>query len=454
MRARTFAIPRGRSRVSAGARRRGGRPARGVGGDGRASIFAAGRSRRSPPRRASSAMRNPGSTLDLAVDIIDCDDDAVAYNGHARRRRSARDRARRLPRPDAARRANSMRRMRCASALRVLRGARRRAGPLSRRRRHRRPHRSPRAGHRAARAPRRARGSAVLRRSLPAPAGLPGDAAARYADAPRTRSRPRCGDGRRWAAAAAAPRDAREDALVHRAVAAARHRRRRSVPPERRRRQGDADREDRRQTGRERARSNSRMRGAPMSGRGAASRSPASASSRRSATTSRDVGRARRRCKAAPRRSRCFDASGFTTRIAAEVKDFDEQRDHRAAQVPEFRQSLASLRARRRRGSDARRRHRARRDDDAERWGCAVGTGMMGVDFADLAAVQRPLGARRRARPARTARPTIPPPTRAPSAAARARRGSRSSRAASAFAATRRRCTRPARPAGRRSAPR
>jgi len=28
-------------------------------------------------------------------------------------------------------------------------------------------------------------------------------------------------------------------------------------------------------------------------------------------------------------------------------------------------------------------------DDDGDRWGCAVGTGMMGVDFADLSAVQR-----------------------------------------------------------------
>jgi 3-oxoacyl-(acyl-carrier-protein) synthase len=83
-----------------------------------------------------------------------------------------------------------------------------------------------------------------------------------------------------------------------------------------------------------------------------------------------------------------FDASGFPTRIAAEVKGFDDRvitaprkylnyanRSHRFA--------LAAA-------------EEAMRDagiaptiDDDDRWGCAVGTGMMGVDYADLAAVQR-----------------------------------------------------------------
>lgn len=83
-----------------------------------------------------------------------------------------------------------------------------------------------------------------------------------------------------------------------------------------------------------------------------------------------------------------FDASGFSTRIAAEVKGFDERvitaprkalkfanRSHRFALA-------AAEEAMRDAGIEP-------TDADGARWGCAVGTGMMGVDFADLAAVQR-----------------------------------------------------------------
>ena len=83
-----------------------------------------------------------------------------------------------------------------------------------------------------------------------------------------------------------------------------------------------------------------------------------------------------------------FDASGFPTRIAAEVKGFDERvitaprkllnyanRSHRFALA-------AAEEAMRDAGI-------APTEDDGTRWGCAVGTGMMGVDFADLSAVQR-----------------------------------------------------------------
>jgi beta-ketoacyl-acyl-carrier-protein synthase II len=83
-----------------------------------------------------------------------------------------------------------------------------------------------------------------------------------------------------------------------------------------------------------------------------------------------------------------FDASGFSTRIAAEVKDFDDRvitmprkylnytnRSHRFALA-------AAEEAMRDAGI-------APTDEDAARWGCAVGTGMMGVEFADLSAVQR-----------------------------------------------------------------
>ena len=83
---------------------------------------------------------------------------------------------------------------------------------------------------------------------------------------------------------------------------------------------------------------------------------------------------------------RSFDASGFSTRIAAEVKGFDAER------VLGERKLLKS----------ANRAHRfalaaaeqALRDagvrptnETAERWGCVVGTGMMGVTFDELAAV-------------------------------------------------------------------
>lgn len=83
-----------------------------------------------------------------------------------------------------------------------------------------------------------------------------------------------------------------------------------------------------------------------------------------------------------------FDASGFSTRIAAEVKGFDPRvitaerkllkytnRSHRFALA-------AAEEAMRDAGV-------APTDADSERWGCAVGTGMMGVEFADLSGVQR-----------------------------------------------------------------
>ena len=83
-----------------------------------------------------------------------------------------------------------------------------------------------------------------------------------------------------------------------------------------------------------------------------------------------------------------FDASGFSTRIAAEVKDF----------------TTAALGADRKLLKFANRSHRfalgaaeqAMRDAGisptaatATRWGCSVGTGMMGVAYDDLSAVQR-----------------------------------------------------------------
>ena len=83
-----------------------------------------------------------------------------------------------------------------------------------------------------------------------------------------------------------------------------------------------------------------------------------------------------------------FDASGFSTRIAAEVKGFSD----------------AAITADRKLLKFANRSHRfalaaaeqAFRDagieptpHNARRWGCSVGTGMMGVAYDDLAAIQR-----------------------------------------------------------------
>jgi len=83
-----------------------------------------------------------------------------------------------------------------------------------------------------------------------------------------------------------------------------------------------------------------------------------------------------------------FDATGFPTRIAAEVKRFDE----RAITAPRKllnqanRSQRFALAAAEQAMVDA---GIEPTDADRERWGCAVGTGMMGVSYDELAAVQR-----------------------------------------------------------------
>ena len=83
-----------------------------------------------------------------------------------------------------------------------------------------------------------------------------------------------------------------------------------------------------------------------------------------------------------------FDASGFSTRIAAEVKGFDEGVITAERRLLKFanRSHKFALAAAEQAIRDA---GIAPTDADAERWGCAVGTGMMGVAYEDLAAVQR-----------------------------------------------------------------
>ena len=83
-----------------------------------------------------------------------------------------------------------------------------------------------------------------------------------------------------------------------------------------------------------------------------------------------------------------FDASGFPTRIAAEVKGFDES----AITAP---RKLLNHANRSQRFALAAAEQAMRdsgiepQDADRARWGCAVGTGMMGVSFDELAQVQR-----------------------------------------------------------------
>ena len=85
---------------------------------------------------------------------------------------------------------------------------------------------------------------------------------------------------------------------------------------------------------------------------------------------------------------RLFDASGFPVRIAAEVKDFDlgNAIDDRKLLKFANRSHRFALAAAEQAVLDAGIRPNAA---DASRWGCVVGTGMMGVTFDDLADVQR-----------------------------------------------------------------
>src|SRR5262249_62184211 len=85
---------------------------------------------------------------------------------------------------------------------------------------------------------------------------------------------------------------------------------------------------------------------------------------------------------------RLFAASGFPVRIAAEVKGFAPAAvidDRRLLKFANRSHGFA-LAAAEQAFLDAGIRPT---DATATRWGCAVGTGMMGVDFAELVAVHR-----------------------------------------------------------------
>jgi 3-oxoacyl-(acyl-carrier-protein) synthase len=83
-----------------------------------------------------------------------------------------------------------------------------------------------------------------------------------------------------------------------------------------------------------------------------------------------------------------FDASGFSTRIAAEVKDFSDAALDTERKLLKFanRSHRFALGAAEQAMRDA---GIAPTAATATRWGCSVGTGMMGVAYDDLSAVQR-----------------------------------------------------------------
>ena len=82
-----------------------------------------------------------------------------------------------------------------------------------------------------------------------------------------------------------------------------------------------------------------------------------------------------------------FDASGFSTRIAAEVKGFDDSKLDADRKLIKFanRSHRFALAAAEQAIRDA---GIAPTPATGERWGCAVGSGMMGVAYEDLAGVQ------------------------------------------------------------------
>src|SRR2546430_17543558 len=83
-----------------------------------------------------------------------------------------------------------------------------------------------------------------------------------------------------------------------------------------------------------------------------------------------------------------FDARGFSTRIAAEVKAFDERAIETDRKVLKLanRSHKFALAAAEHAFRDA---EIAPTPENGDTWSCAVGTGMLGVDFAVLAAVHR-----------------------------------------------------------------
>jgi beta-ketoacyl-acyl-carrier-protein synthase II len=97
-----------------------------------------------------------------------------------------------------------------------------------------------------------------------------------------------------------------------------------------------------------------------------------------------------------------FDARGFPVRIAAEVKGFDPEARIADRKLLKYanRYHRFALAAAEEALRDAGVRPQA---GDAERWGCAAGSGMMGVGFGDLARLQQQAAPEGELEPARLA---------------------------------------------------
>ena len=352
----TFAVPRDDRRVS----RRASSPRRSASSprgsrwssiDFRGRPGGGARHRDALPRR-----RGAGRHARARVDILECDDDAVAYNGRATRRRRVIELVdclgpmlpvARFDAPEALR-----------ERLRAAARRRRAAGSLPRRRTDAGRRDAARCRAPAARDASTCRRRAVLRRSFPAPAGVPGDAAARHADAPRARPRARIAGARHARRGRSRVTHVKMRSFIapaQRSTSAS------TLAPAQRRR-------SRRRCCRRR----------PTTASVASARlelDVRDADPDEAATTRRDH---RHRPRHARRQRRRDDVGalldgaqsgggadhavrrrGFPTRIAAEVKGFDARVITAPRKLAEVREPLAPLRARGRRAGDARRGHRA-----------------------------------------------------------------------------------------------
>ena len=333
------------------------------------------------PRRRAARRQ----LLDLEVDIEACDDDAVAYSGRAVIDGQHVIELDRLPRPDAAGRrlrspddaARAARR--CCAASGAAPGASTASAPMRGDRQ-----RIGGPGDRDARDAGRSGDAPFFADHFPRrpvfPATLLLDAQMRS----RARRSPREAPALHGATPQPRAHDARQDALVHRPRSARLELGAETVGLRRdERRQASmllaqTDGADRWRRARRRARAPARAEGTRMTRRDA-SRSPASASSRRSATTSRRRGTRCSRAAAAARADHSVRRERLSRRASRpRSRASDDDADRRSRSSSSSRTARTASRSPRRSRRFATPASR-RPPTTATRWGCAVGTGMMGV---------------------------------------------------------------------------